>query len=296
MKNSLKIKFWGVRGSTPCANDENMRFGGNTTCLQFDIAGRDELLILDCGTGFRNLGNRLEETKESIRGRVFVTHPHWDHLQGFPFFKPFYDCKNWFRIYLPPQGEIGCKEILQGHMSSTFFPVSMDMLEADLDCETFQPGSKHFEDFSIEYFWATHTVPTAIYKLKFGDKVIIFAPDNELNPDDSEVAAAFREKFKVFVKNADILIHDGQYDREQYRSRIGWGHSAWEDVIDIARDAGVRKLYFTHHDPDNDDDTLDVREQKIKEYGAAYFEMLALAKEGQEISLSYSASRKISAE
>ncbi len=287
MKNSLNIKFWGVRGSTPCANEENMRYGGNTTCLQVEIAGQDELLILDCGTGFRNLGNILDETEDPIRGRIFITHPHWDHLQGFPFFKPFYDGKNWFRMYMPPQGGIGCKEILQGHMSSTFFPVSMDMLEADLDCEIFEPGSKHFEGYSIEYMWASHTVPTAVFKLTFGDKVVVFAPDNELVPEDHEEAKAFKEQFNDFIKNADILIHDGQYDRKQYSSRAGWGHSAWEEVIEVARNAGVKQLYFTHHDPDSNDDTLDVREQEINALGADHFEVLALAKEGQKITLSY---------
>lgn len=295
MKNSLNIKFWGVRGSTPCANDENMRYGGNTTCLQVEVEGQDEFLILDCGTGFRNFGNRMNEAEQSIRGRVFITHPHWDHLQGFPFFKPFYEGKNWFRIYLPPQGEIGCKEILQGHMSSTFFPVSIDMLEADIDCDTFQPGTKYFEEYSIEYMWADHTVPTAIYKLKFGDTVIVFSPDNELATDDSEKTRAFREAFSRFIKDVDILIHDGQYDREQYESRVGWGHSAWEEVVEIAYEAGVKRLFLTHHDPDNDDEVLANWEKNIKEQHSRKFEFLALAKEGQEVAISYQKTEKIPA-
>ncbi|MEX0844245.1 MAG: MBL fold metallo-hydrolase, partial [Balneolaceae bacterium] len=230
MKGLINIKFWGVRGSTPCANEENMHYGGNTTCFQVQIPGNPELLIIDSGTGFRNLGNKLESNGYPNKGRIFITHPHWDHLQGFPFFKPFYDSKNWYRIYMPPQGDISCKEILQGHMSSTFFPVSMDMLEADLHCETIQPDLREFQNYSIEYMWATHTVPTAMYKLRVADKTIIFAPDNELLNEDTDEVKQFKKEFRSFIHGADILIHDGQYTREQYEKRNGWGHSVWNDV------------------------------------------------------------------
>lgn len=101
MAESVNIKFWGVRGSTPCANSENMLFGGNTTCFQIEADSLDELLIIDCGTGIRNLGNHLLNGSRRISGRIFITHPHWDHLQGFPFFKPFYKENSWFRVYLP---------------------------------------------------------------------------------------------------------------------------------------------------------------------------------------------------
>lgn len=296
MKGSLKIKFWGVRGSTPCANEENMRYGGNTTCLQIQIQDKDELLILDSGTGFRNLGNELENNGNSHKGRVFITHPHWDHLQGFPFFKPFYGDNNWFRIYLPPQGEIGCKEILQGHMSSTFFPVSIDMLEADLDCITIQPGKKFYENYHAEYMWATHTVPTAIYKFYFGDKTVVFAPDNELVNEVTEESKKFKKDFRAFIHGVDVLIHDAQYTREQYKARKGWGHSAWEDVAEIAKEEGVKKLFLTHHDPDNDDDKLSRMDQIITEDYGDDFETISLAKEGQEVTLSYNPSKKIVAE
>ena len=285
MKGSINIKFWGVRGSTPCANSENMRYGGNTTCVQIQIEGKDELLILDSGTGFRNLGNELENGGVSLRGRVFITHPHWDHLQGFPFFKPFYNGENRFHIYLPPQGEIGCKEILQGHMSSTFFPVSIDMLEADLQYETFQPGKRDFEGYSVEYMWASHTVPTAIYKLHVDGRVIVFAPDNELMEDETEKSLQFREKFKEFIRGADVLIHDAQFSRETYSQRVGWGHSAWQSVAELAKEVNIKKLFLTHHDPDNDDDVLAKWEEQVQSLYGPAFERVCLAKEGQEIIL-----------
>jgi ribonuclease BN (tRNA processing enzyme) len=278
--------MWGVRGSTPCANAENIIFGGNTTCLQLDADSLDELLIVDCGTGFRNLGNHLVKNGgKGCKGRVFITHPHWDHLQGFPFFKPFYDEKSWFRVYLPPQMDSGCKEILQGHMSDTFFPVTIDMLEADMECETFFPGKINFEQYSVEYMWAKHTVQTAIFKFRFSDKTIVIAPDNELPLDDTKSSKEFLKEFKSFIKGADLLIHDAQFDIKQHRERQGWGHSAWENVIDIVSQTDVKKLCLTHHDPDSSDDYLAVLDKKVRADDSLPFDQIFFAKEGQEIIL-----------
>jgi phosphoribosyl 1,2-cyclic phosphodiesterase len=285
LSSNIKIKLWGVRGSTPCANPENMRYGGNTSCIQISIPGVDEFLIADCGTGFRNLGNDLESNGHNLRGRVFITHPHWDHLQGFPFFKPFYDAKNSFEVYMPPQDGTGCKEILQGHLSNTFFPVSIDMLESHLDCLTFEKGLLSFKDYSIEYMWANHTVPTAIYKFNIGGKIIVFAPDNELpiNVDDDN--RSFVEEFRAYVKGVDVLIHDAQFTRKEHKSRLGWGHSSWETVIETTKDLGVKRLCLTHHDPDHSDDTLDKINSKIASIKANFYDEATVIQEGQEIYL-----------
>jgi phosphoribosyl 1,2-cyclic phosphodiesterase len=262
-----------------------MRYGGNTTCLQVAIPESDELLIFDAGTGFRNLGNELDGNGAPNKGRIFITHPHWDHLQGFPFFKPFFNSDNWFRLYMPPQPGIGCKEILQGHMSSTFFPVSIDMLQADIQCESINGDKRDFGNYSVEYMWATHTVPTAIFKLEIGNKHIVFAPDNEIFPDRTPKIEAFKKEFRKFVKGADILIHDGQYTAEQYKQRVGWGHSSWNEVLELVKDEQIKEMYLMHHDPDNDDDMLDEIEKQVKtEYGS-YFDNVSLAREGQEIIL-----------
>ncbi len=287
MTNSIKIKFWGVRGSTPCANAENMVFGGNTTCLQLESDSIPELLIVDCGTGLRNLGNKLDASDEGNKGRIFITHPHWDHLQGFPFFKPFYDSKSWFRVYLPPQDEVSCKEILQGHMSNTFFPVTIDMLEADMDCETYHPGKIDFEGYSVDYMWAKHTVQTAIYKFVIDGKVIVFAPDNELPMDTEKDSLEFISEFKEFVRGADVLIHDAQFNMAQHQERLGWGHSCWENVIDKTKGLNIGKLLLTHHDPDSSDDYLQKLDVRVKEEFGKNFEEISFVKEGQDITLSY---------
>lgn len=286
MDKNIKIKLWGVRGSTPCANPENMRYGGNTTCIQIIVPGKKELIIADCGTGFRNLGNELESENNQIKGLVFITHPHWDHLQGFPFFKPFYNPNNSFDVYMPPQHDAGCKEILQGHLSNTFFPVSIDMLEAELNCYTFDNTPVNFNHSSVEYMWANHTVPTAIYKFKIGDKVIVFAPDNELPIDNDPESIAFIESFKSYVEGADVLIHDAQFTYEEHKNRMGWGHSDWETLLEITKDLNIKKLCLTHHDPDHTDDQLDKINSRIKNMSSDCFKDVSLVQEGQEIYLS----------
>jgi phosphoribosyl 1,2-cyclic phosphodiesterase len=285
LDNNIKIKLWGVRGSTPCANPENMRYGGNTSCIQISIPGMEEFLIADCGTGFRNLGNELDSNGKSLTGKIFITHPHWDHLQGFPFFKPFYDSKNSFEVYMPPQDGIGCKEILQGHLSNTFFPVSIDMLESELDCITFEEGKLNFENYSVEYLWANHTVPTAIFKFNLEGRKIVFAPDNELPIDVDDDNRAFVEEFRNFVKGVDVLIHDAQFTKEQHTKRSGWGHSNWETVIELTKDLGIKRLCLSHHDPDHSDDTLDKINSKIASIKASFYEEATVIQEGQEIYL-----------
>ena len=274
------IVFWGVRGSTPCANKENMEYGGNTTCLQVDVPASDDVLILDSGTGIRNFGNRILENRGNISGRIFITHPHWDHIQGFPFFKPIYGSKNHFEIHMPEQVNGGCKEILSGHLTETFFPVTLDMIDANLEYIT-QPKERiEFDGYEIEFMLANHTVNTAIYKIHVGDKEIVFAPDNELNPDSEQASADFYNNLKAFIEDADVLIHDAQYSLESYQGKEGWGHSPWEKVVDFAARANVKNLFLTHHDPDSDDNMLLSLDEHLRKEFSDNFASIQLAKEG----------------
>ncbi|HEX6983344.1 MAG TPA: MBL fold metallo-hydrolase [Balneolaceae bacterium] len=277
------VTFWGVRGSTPCANGENMEYGGNTTCVQVHIPGSDELLILDSGTGIRNLGRELMKGSAEIRGRIFITHPHWDHVQGFPFFKPIYGCSNHFEIHMPVQQDIGCRQILSGHLNKTFFPVTLEMMDANLKFIT-QPEKKmRYKNYEVEFMPANHSINTAAYKIHVGGKQIVFCPDNELNPDDEKKGRKFYSRFKEFLWQVDVLIHDAQYDRKSYQYQHGWGHSAWENVVDFARESKVKNLFLTHHDPDSDDEKLRKLDDCLKREFSDQFESIRLAKEGEKV-------------
>jgi phosphoribosyl 1,2-cyclic phosphodiesterase len=284
LKPTVRVRFWGVRGSTPCANHENIQFGGNTSCVEIDYPGLNELLILDSGTGIRNLGNFLQRKSENnFEGRIFITHPHWDHIQGFPFFKPFYSGNNKFTIYLPEQYRGGAQEILSGHLTKTFFPVTLDMLDAELEYVTINEELQDFGHYSIEYMVANHPTKTAMYKLRIGGLSIVYAPDNELPLKSSPIR--FLDNLKEFIKDCDLLIHDAQFTQKQYNERIGWGHSAWERVVEIAKKSGVKNLILTHHDPDSNDDLLARREETLKQYEGSPFASVSLAKEGSEVRL-----------
>jgi phosphoribosyl 1,2-cyclic phosphodiesterase len=279
---SVRVRFWGVRGSTPCANFENIEYGGNTSCVEIDAPGMKELLILDSGTGIRNLGNHLEmQNGDGCHGRIFITHPHWDHIQGFPFFKPFYSASNRFSIHLPEQYRGGAQEILSGHLTKTFFPVTLDMLAADLDYVTQNESVQDFGFYSIEYLVANHPTKTAIYKVRINGLVIVYAPDNELPLKTSPIR--FLDNFEAFIEGCDLLIHGGHFSLKQYDQRVGWGHSAWERVVEVAKRNKVKNLYLVHHDPDANDDVLEKRDEILKQYRGSVFSEICLAKEGSEI-------------
>lgn len=284
-EQEITVTFWGVRGSTPCANKENMEFGGNTTCVQIDVPGTEEILILDSGTGIRNLGNKLVEKNGDLSGRIFITHPHWDHIQGFPFFKPIYDSGNHFKIHMLKQGNGGCKDILSGHLSETFFPVTLDMIDANLEYITQSEEKIKYEGYEIEFMHANHAVNTAIYKIYIDDKKIVFCPDNELNPQLNKENDIFYNNLNDFFKNVDLLIHDGQYDLETYKGKQGWGHSPWEEVVDFAGRANVKNLFITHHDPDSDDNKLLALDKQLQNKFTDTFESIQLAREGEKIVL-----------
>lgn len=286
MENTDKktgLTFWGVRGSTPCANKENMRFGGNTTCVQINVPDSDEVLILDSGTGIRNLGNHLARQGNTIKGRIFITHPHWDHIQGFPFFKPIYNPQNHFDIHLPVQVNGGCKEILSGHLTKTFFPVTLEMIDANIEYITQTQERQSYKGYDVEFILANHPTNTAIYKIHIGGKKIVFCPDNELVPITEKTESYFYTKLKEFLLGADVLIHDAQYNRDSYKKRAGWGHSAWEEAVDFALKSEVKNLFLTHHDPDADDQYLNHLNEKIQQMYASRFESIQVAKEGAHI-------------
>ena len=247
----LKLKFWGVRGSTPTPNPENLYYGGNTSCLEIRLPN-EELIIVEGGSGMRGLGLSLidEFGPKQLSLNIFLTHFHWDHIQGLPFFKPLYNPKNQFTFHSFPSEE-QIRDTLEGQMTTPYFPIKFDLLGATR--RFVQMGTKpvQYGDLSVSAFPLNHPQGACGYRIESDGAVIVFASDLEHGKPE------FDRTLRQFAEGADILIYDAQYTPEEYRSRKDWGHSTYEEAAHVARDAHVERLILFHHDPEHEDVMLD---------------------------------------
>jgi phosphoribosyl 1,2-cyclic phosphodiesterase len=279
MSPDIQIRLWGVRGSTARPGKEYMLYGGNTSCVQVMLPENDEVIIFDSGTGIHGLSNQLVESGKKVHGRIFITHSHWDHIQGFPFFKPFFIRHNQFAIHMPMQQQLQCHEVMQGLMSQNYFPTTTDNFKATMKYVTQVSHEQVYEGYTVEFMPANHARTTAMYKLRVGNQTIVYAPDNEIEPINNGIIDDFRVQMRNFLTDVDLLIHDAQYDRAGYPSKRGWGHSAWQEAVEMAAEAGVKEVILTHHDPDSTDEDLLETDKKLYLY-RDYFKSLQLAREG----------------
>ncbi|MBI4417682.1 MAG: MBL fold metallo-hydrolase [Ignavibacteriales bacterium] len=276
----MRLKFWGVRGSIPTPGKHTVRYGGNTPCAELRLDD-DELIILDAGTGIRNLGDHLINSGESIKAFLLITHPHWDHIQGFPFFKPAFISGNELTIVGTDRKDKVLSEIVAEQMNRIYFPVQLQDLKAKI---TFIPVKEEQElsvyDARARIMFVNHPGFTVGYRLDYKGKSIVYISDNE--PFDRSVAPSLsnfedivKQKFLAsgddpnqrvfdFCKDADLLIHDATYTPEEYIDRVGWGHSHYLFALRVAVEANVKRLYLFHHDQNHSDDKVDDILKKCK--------------------------------
>ena len=249
------LRCWGTRGSIPTPGSHTVRHGGNTTCVEF--CDGDTRLIFDAGSGIRPLGSDVfEKGPNSIH--IFLTHFHWDHIQGFPFFRPLYDPEDTIRVIGPKQRDIDVQNLFAGQMGPIYFPVPYSFVAATMEFEHLNQGSYEIGDFTMEVMRVRHPSFVIGYRIRLRDSVVCFIPDNELDGDMyGEVERGFEDRIVDFVGDADLLIHDSMYTEKEYPRRTGWGHSTFEQATRLAREGGVKQLLFFHHDPVRTDDELD---------------------------------------
>jgi len=260
---TCRVTIWGARGSIPTPGPLTARYGGNTPCvtlLSEGPAGRS-LVILDAGTGIRPLGRALvEASKEPLVADLLISHTHWDHIQGLPFFAPFYDERSHIRIWGAQQGEVPLEQILREQMNPVVFPVPLHQLDATLSVTQVEPGRFPVGEFVVDAMRLRHPGNTLAFRLvpRSGGPSVVYVTDNELGPGGTyEVGAGWRDELVGFAAGADLLIHDTQYTPEEYRTRIGFGHSNMVQAFEFAALADVKHLVPFHHDPAHSDNQLD---------------------------------------
>lgn len=254
----MRVKFWGTRGSVAAPGPSTVVFGGNTTCLELTLdSGRR--IVIDAGTGIRELGDALCATGDPVDLDLLVTHIHWDHVLGFPFFAPIYDPSTRIRVDGFPACMKGLRCTFDNQMGDGFFPVRFEHLSAQIEHPgQLEAGSAEYDGVRVDTIPLQHPQGGYGFRFQEGDRRLVFLTDNELTINAWEGRQP--EHYQEFCRGADILIHDAQYTPEEIPSRRGWGHSDYPAVLDLAIAAEVRRLVLFHHDPGRRDEDLAVIE------------------------------------
>jgi phosphoribosyl 1,2-cyclic phosphodiesterase/CheY-like chemotaxis protein len=291
----VRIQFWGTRGSIAKPGPSTARYGGNTPCVEVRSA-RGTLVVIDCGTGGHALGQKLMSAgADGARGHILISHTHWDHIQGIPFFAPLFVRGNEWDIYGPKGLGQSLRETLTGQMQYAYFPITLDQCGAKIRYHDLVEGTFEIDDIRVSTQYLNHPALTLGYRLEADGVAVVYCSDHE--PYSRVLATGHGNiigqdlRHAEFLDRADLLIHDAQYTADEYQAKVGWGHSSVEYVMKLSKHAEVKRLALTHHDPLRDDVALDrllgrVRAQ-LRE-NASSLDVFAAA-EGQVIEVAPSA-------
>jgi phosphoribosyl 1,2-cyclic phosphodiesterase len=284
----MKVKFWGVRGSIPCPGPTTQKYGGNGACIELRVGKKGRIVIIDAGSGIRELGNSLMKNdlpNGPISADIFLSHTHWDHIMGFPYFVPIYVPGSKLKVYGPVTFEEDpLEEVVGGQMKYRYFPVNFGELSSNIEYIRLNenPGLDLGDGLKVVTKFLNHPITALGFRFEFEDKVFCTCYDTEPfrnlfitdpdHPDYDEAMAVEGEEvaneqnmlLEKFFEGADLLVYDAQYTDEEYHGgRIGWGHSPIEYAIEAAKRGGVKRLALFHHDPDRTDEQID---EMIKTY------------------------------
>lgn len=277
----MKIRFWGVRGSIPCPGPQTAKYGGNGACIELRVGEQNKLIIIDAGSGIRELANYImanDIANGPIDAKLFLSHTHWDHIMGFPYFIPIYVPGTKLEVCGPVTFEDEpLEDVVGGQMKYRYFPVNVGELASDIHYSRIKEEANVDlgDGLIMTTKFLNHPITALGYRFEYKGKVFCTCYDHEpyrnlfiTDPDDpdydeamayegEEVAKEQNDAIKQFFAGADLLVHDTQYTEEEYATKVGWGHSYFEHAIEAASEVGVKKLALFHHDPDRTDEQID---------------------------------------
>jgi phosphoribosyl 1,2-cyclic phosphodiesterase len=263
----MKVKFWGTRGSIATPGPATMKYGGNTSCVEVRAGGN--ILIFDAGTGIRELGVHLlkEFPKQPLTIHLFLSHTHWDHIQGFPFFPSAYQRHHEIYVYGPPGRDKSLEQVFRSQMDSDYFPVSLGDMNPNINIIEMH-GAVRLGKITVDSFYLNHPAMCLGYRVTEGNHSVVYATDNEpyqftlhgdtqKNPELAALPQYMDEKLIAFVEGTDLYIGEGQYTLEEYQTHKGWGHTPAETLVQWGLKANAKRLAMFHHDPFHDDNFID---------------------------------------
>lgn len=272
---SLRLQFWGTRGSIPTPGRNTVRYGGNTPCVEVRTS-EGWLIILDAGTGIRELGRSLISRANGapIAGDIFLTHAHWDHIQGIPFFGPLFQRGNHFTIWGAQALQTSIGRVVRDQMSPVVFPVSFEELNATIDFCEIAEECRRGNGYEVRAYQVRH--PGGALGYRFTERhddsrALVYISDNELGPGAKyDTRASWRKGLIEFVRDAKVLVHDTMYTAEEYDHFRGWGHSTYDEAVELALDGGIEQLVLYHHKPERSDDEVDRRVDECRAFAARH--------------------------
>lgn len=286
----MHMRFWGTRGSIPKPGPDTVRYGGNTSCVEVRTAS-GVLILLDCGTGAHALGQALlAETAGPRRGHVFISHTHWDHIQGLPFLAPLFIPEFEWDIYGPRGLGPSIRETLAGQMQYTYFPITLEQFAAKVRYHDLVEETIEIEDVRVRTHYMNHPALTLGYRIEADHATLVYATDHEphspaLAHGERPARSADECRYAAFIEAADLLVHDAQFTRDEYDRYRGWGHSPVEFAVDVAAAGRVRQLALYHHDPLRDDAAVDRIVERARQRAAGTGVEVFGAAEGMQIVL-----------
>ena len=260
LQDHVELTFWGVRGTLPVSGESTLKYGGSTNCVTMQFP-RDQLFIFDGGTGIKSFGDQLmKQGRRNLRGRIFISHPHWDHINAIPFFAPLYQQGNEFQILGANQGDISIREIISAQMDGVYFPITLKEFAARVYFRDLEEEALELDGVKIRTKLLSHPGNCLGFRIDYNGRALCYVTDNELFLEDNEAYNPFyEEKLAEFAEGADVLITDSTYTDAEYATKATWGHSCISKVVEFADRAKVKKLFLYHHDPDQRDAEIDAK-------------------------------------